>query len=300
MTTGKSPLTTRSIPSDVYHADQVADQPTLSASIACTLIDKTPAHAFQAHPKLNPLFTAEAPKDHFDLGNVVHQILLEGRDPADIVHVAEGFDDWKKQAARDERDQARATGKIPILAKQLDGVLAMTAAARAQLAASTASPAPLTGGQPEQTIVWDEDGILCRSRIDYLRDDYTAVDDVKTSARGADPGFFARKTIYDHGYDLKAAMYLRAVKAVSGIDAVWRWIVIDTAPPYLVSVVTPSDEVLAIGNAKLDKALEIWRDCLTSGIWPGYGSDVHVAEAPAWQTRWLDTTELEELAWAQM
>jgi hypothetical protein len=53
--------------------------------------------------------------------------------------------------------------------------------------------------------------------------------------------------------------------------------------------------MLAVGNAKLDRALEMWRDCLASGLWPAYGRDVHVAEPPAWELRWLDNhQEFEE------
>jgi hypothetical protein len=105
--------------------------------------------------------------------------------------------------------------------------------------------------------------------------------------------------VYEFGYDLKAAMYLRGVKAVTGVAPRWRWIVVETKPPYLVSVVEPSEAMLAVGNAKLDRALEMWRDCLASGLWPGYGREVHIGEPPSWELRWLEEA-VEEDAWAQM
>jgi hypothetical protein len=217
------------------------------------------------------------------------------------VHVVEGFADWRTKDAKVEAEQAREQGKIPMLRHEWDRVAAMVDMARDELAAWDIDPAPLTDGKPERTLTWEEDGVLCRCRPDWLRNDFTVIEDVKTTSRGADPKFFSRKTIFDYGYDLRAAMYLRGVRAVTGVDAKWRWIVVETDPPYVVSVIEPSAEMLAIGNAKFDRALEMWRDCLASGLWPAYGREVHVAEPPSWEMRWLDNSDqFEEEAWAQM
>lgn len=287
------------VPADQYHNDAIDDtRPSLSASLACVLLAKSPAHAYVQHPRLNPDFAQPEAKKAWDLGTVAHSLLLEGYAN---VHVVEGVTDWRTKDAQAERDQARTDGKVPMLRHEFEEVSAMVDMAREELAAWTVDPPLLTDGKPEQTVTWDEDGVLCRCRPDWLRDDYTVVEDVKTTARGADPSFFSRKTVYEHGYDVKAAMYLRGVRAVTGVDAKWRWIVVETKPPFVVTVVEPSELMLAVGNAKLDRALEMWRDCLASGLWPAYGRDVHVAEPPAWELRWLDNhQEFEEEAWLAM
>jgi hypothetical protein len=282
-----------------YHADQLDDtRPSLSASLACVLLAKSPAHAYVQHPRLNPEYAAPEAKKAWDVGTVAHSLLLEGYAN---VHVVEGFTDWRTKDAQTERDTARTAGKTPLLRHEWEEVSAMVDMAREELAAWDIAPAPLTDGKPEQTLTWDEDGVLCRCRPDWLRDDCTVIEDVKTTARGADPAYFARKTVYEHGYDVKAAMYLRGVKAATGVDARWRWIVVETKAPFVVSIVEPSELMLAVGNAKLDRALEMWRDCLASGLWPGYGREVHVAEPPSWELRWLDNhQEFEEDAWLAM
>jgi hypothetical protein len=230
----------------------------------------------------------------------VHSLLLEG---TDNVYVVEGYDDWKKPAAREEATEARRRGQTPMLRKEWDQASSIVDAARDELACWDIEPGLLADGKPEQTITWTDPvfEVACRCRPDWLRDDLTVIEDVKTSSRGADPAFFARKTVPDFGYDLRAAMYLRGLKAATGVAAVWRWIVVETVPPYVVSVVTPSELMLAVGNAKLDRALEMWRDCLATGLWPAYGRDVHVAEPARWELRWLDNSEeFEEEAWARM
>jgi hypothetical protein len=287
------------IPADQYHADQLDDtRPSLSASLACVLLAKSPAHAYVQHPRLNTAFVQPEVKKAWDLGTVAHSLLLEGYAN---VHVVEGVLDWRTKAAQEERDTARDAGKIPMLRHEFDEVSAMVDLAREELACWDIDPAPLTDGKPERTVTWDEDGVLCRCRPDWLRNDLSVIEDVKTTARGADPAYFSRKTVYEHGYDVRAAMYLRGVRAVTGVEARWRWIVVETKPPFVVSVIEPSEEMLAIGNVKLDRALALWRGCLASGLWPAYGREVHIAEPPSWELRWLDNSdEFEEAAWATM
>jgi hypothetical protein len=298
----KTPLPAlRELSATDYHADAIDDtRPSLSASLACVLLAKSPAHAYVQHPRLNPEYVPAETKKAWDLGTVAHSLLLEGYAN---VHVVEGVTDWRTKDAQAERDTARTDGKVPMLRHEFEEVSEMVDMAREELAAWDIDPAPLTDGKPEQTITWDEDGVLCRCRPDWLRNDFTVIEDVKTTApaRGADPKYFARKTVYEHGYDVRAAMYLRGVKAVTGVDAKWRWIVVETKPPFVVSIIEPSALMLEVGNAKLDSALAIWRDCLATGLWPAYGREVHIAEPPSWELRWLDNSDdFQEEAWATM
>lgn len=290
------------VPSATYHSDALTDQPSLSASIAVELVTKSPAHAKAAHPRLNPYLVRED-KPAFDRGTVVHQILLEGKDPLDIVELL-SFDGYQSNAAKDARDYARSQGKIPLLDKHWDNVRAMCDAAREQIAAYHVVPPLLTDGVAEATLVWDDGGVACRSRLDWLRNDHAAIDDIKTS-HGGDPKKFSRTTVYDYGYAIRAAFYLRGLAAVRErdglppIDTAWRWIVIEASAPYAVAVVSPSDEVLAYGNAKVEEALEKWSDCLEADVWPTYANEVHVAEAPPWVLRQI-SDQYEESAWAAL
>lgn len=275
-----------------YHRDEVADQPTLSASVAKLLVDASPAHARAAHPKLNPNLERED-DSKFDIGTCVHALLLQG----DTVFDRLAYPDWRTTAAKDARQEARAHGRIPLLLKDADRVDEMIGAVREHLAALDVDPPPFTDGQPEQTLVWEEQGVLCRSRLDWLRDDHTVCDDLKTTSRYANPEAWQRGPLYDHGADLQAAMYLRGVRAVTGADARWRWVVVETSAPYALSVIAPTAAVLAIGDAKFELALAKWRRCLDTGEWPAYPRTVVDAELPAYiESRWLEREAREEIA----
>jgi len=279
------------IPSDRYHADDIADTPTLSSSIASLLCTATPLHAYTAHPKLNPDWKPAKDKDAWDFGTCAHALLLEGIDRAVVVDA----DSWRTNAAKEERDAARAAGQVPLLTKDWDAMQAMVAAVREQMARHQADPPLFTDGKPEQTIVWEEDGVVCRARIDWLRDDHAAVDDLKTTSRSANPDAYKRN-LFSVGGDVQCAFYLRGLKRLAGVDAQWRWVVVETSPPFAVSVISPGPDVLALGEAKVEYAIRRWRECLSSGEWPGYPLEVVRAELPPWEeARWLER-ELSEAA----
>jgi hypothetical protein len=53
-------------------------------------------------------------------------------------------------------------------------------------------------------------------------------------------------------------------------------------PPYLVSVVELDADAVALGRALNARAAEMFRDCRESGVWPGYGDEVHQISLPRW------------------
>lgn len=279
------------VPADVYHDDRLGDTPSLSASIASILCSQSPAHAKAAHPRLNSYLVREE-KKAFDLGTTVHALLLENRPAEEVIYVVEK-DDWRTNAAKEAAEYARGQGLIPLLDKHNEDVLTMVAAARRKIAEFDPSLELLMHGNAEQTITWNEPGIACRSRVDHLRDDHAVICDVKTTSRvgGADRYAFER-ALYQHGYDVKAAFYLRGVKAVSGVAARFFWIVLETAAPYELSIIEPGPDVLTLGEDKVEYAMRVWKRCMASNEWPGYAREVVRAEMPAWaEAQWLERRE---------
>jgi hypothetical protein len=276
-----------------YHADRIKDVPTFNAGTANLLLNRSPLHAWTAHPRLNSNWQPEV-DDKFDIGTAVHALLLQGLNIMEVL----AYKDFKSDAAKEARDAARANGRLPILAKNAKRVEEMCDAVAEQLQAFDAKPTPLTGGKPEQTMVWQDSatGVWCRARIDWLHDDLSAIDDLKTTTRSAHPEAFA-KNLYSYGCDVQCAFYLRGMRALSpGWDGwpgpQWRWIVVETSPPYGLSVVEPGPAVLELADAKVDAALKLWAECLERDVWPGYPTKVATAELPAWEeARWLAREE---------
>jgi hypothetical protein len=275
-----------------YHSDP-CQKPSLSASIAKVLCDESPAHAWQRHPRLNPDFE-RVESSTFDVGTAAHAMLLEGVDvclPVDAT-------DWRTKDARAKRDEIRNMGRIPLLQEQWERVGALYEHTTTELAKLDMWPIPLTGGKPEQTIVWREgtgrDSVSCRGLVDWLRDDLVAFDDLKTTTRGANPLTWSERRVWDLGLDVQAAFYQRGLKAITGQEIEPRFVVIESEPPFAVSVIALAPSAMELAHEKVQYAIDTWRRCMKTGKWPGYPTRISYAELPAWQAaRWMEQRYIE-------
>lgn len=265
------------LPADDYHADP-CETPSLSASIANILVNASPAHAWARHPK-NPARVEEQCEEKFEIGTVAHALLLQNDNSLiEIVDAA----DWRTAAAKEARENARAAGRIPLLPDQAARVTTMVAAAREQIAEHSAQPPLFTDGKPEQTLIWQDDhDVVCRARLDWLGDDFTVVDDLKTTGASANPSAW-RKTMWNIGAAFQAQFYRRGVEKLTGIKPAFRFAVIETQPPYAMSVVSLDPQAEAVADSQIEWALQRWAGCLEFNDWPAYARDVAYVDCPAY------------------
>lgn len=271
-----------------YYADP-CPSPSLSASIANILLSQSPLHAWYAHPRLNSSYVREE-KEIFDRGTAAHAYLLQGETGFEVIEA----DDWRTKAAKEARAEARLAGKVPLLAKHWDAVVAMAEAANVQLDKFADRPRPLSDGKPEQSLVWQEEGgIWCRARADWLHDDHSTIDDYKSTGASANPEAWTRGPLFA-GADIQAAFYLQGLKALTGHDAQFRFVVQENFAPYALCVIGLDPAVLMLAEKKVRLALELWRRCLESNRWPGYPTVTCWAELPPWiEASWLAREERE-------
>lgn len=270
-----------------YYADRIGKEPTLNATVAKLLLSASPRHAWQQHPRLNPSYEPTVDKK-FDVGTAAHEIMLLGNDR--LVHVVNASD-WRTKAAQEVRDRARAEGMVPLLAHEWVRVSAMLAAIREQLPQlDLDGPGMFVDGKAEMTLVWKDRGVWCRARMDYLHDDFSACDDLKSTARSANPYVWTRSTLWNIGADIQYAMTLRGIHAITGSRAAFRFLVCETHAPFGMCVVSLDPMALELANRKVDRALDLWRDCLEGDFWPSYSQQICWAEPP----RWVESDLLED------
>ncbi len=241
-----------------YHAD-----PALGSTSLKTLATKTPAH--YQHDKKHPKTS-----DAFDLGTVVHSIILEG--DASGVEVCP-FSAWTTKAAKDAREESRAAGKIPLLTKDWLQVLNMRDAVMRHPVAREL----FTDHRAEASVFWDEEGQTYKCRPDAWKPGMLV--DLKTTVN-ADPNEFG-KVAHGFGYHQSAAHYIDGVKAATGEDLPFRFVLVEKTAPYFVSVVELDFEAVNIGRGLNDRAKRIYRECTESNIWPGYPTAEPVS-LPMW------------------
>jgi hypothetical protein len=249
----------------------------LSASIATKLITRSPRHAWHAHPRLNPNFEPEE-KPIFDLGKAAHAQLLEGNARVEVIDTP----DWKTKAAKEARDAARAAGRIPILKKHWDAVIAMADVADAQLEAYEGAYKAFKDGKPEQTLIWKEGPIWCRARPDWLPHKGETLWDLKTTGGSAEPDAWIRTNLFPRPA-LQAAFYLRGARAVlEWANPEFRFVVQENKAPYQLSVIALAPSALALAEAQVEAAIGQWAFCIAADEWPGYPPHIAWAEAPGY------------------
>jgi hypothetical protein len=277
------------ISADAYHAD-CCSLPSLSSSIINLLDKRSALHAWQAHAKLNPGWQPEQRTD-FDIGTAAHKLILEGGDIGALYII--DADNYRTKAAQEQRDYAYAARQTPLLRKHFDAVSAMAVATmEALVAAEKPALLSLAHGQAEQTVIWKEGLTWCRARPDWYRKD-GVIADLKTTTN-AEPGAWIRGHLFADGCDIQAAWYMRGLRAITGLEPTWRWVVIEREPPYAVSIIAPTPAVIVLAEKKIERALAIWRRGMSSGHWPAYGTQTAWAELPPWQEQAVLERELRE------
>jgi hypothetical protein len=113
------PTILEGVPARTYHADALGDVPTLSRSIAHTLITASPMHAAAEHPRLPGSVEAKASKI-LDAGSLHHAVIL-GEGEEELVVLPAQYEDFRTARAREIRDEAWAAGKSPVLAEDYEG-----------------------------------------------------------------------------------------------------------------------------------------------------------------------------------
>jgi hypothetical protein len=260
------------LPAEAYHADP-APTPSLSCSIAKILVEQSPLHAWQAHPRLNPGFEREE-DSRFDLGSAAHMMLLEKREDGIVVVNA---DDWRTKAAKEARDAARANGQLPVLERHYGDIVAMVESAKAYLA-GTELAGILETGIAESTIMWQENDVWYRCRPDVITPH--VILDYKSTA-SAEPEFITRQ-IGRMGYDIQESFYKRGVKAATGADKPFVFLFQEVTKPYACSLVGLSAAYQELGRMKTKRAIATWERCLKANDWPGYASHIIYAEPSAY------------------
>ena len=279
---------------DMSAADYFADpcpEPSLTQSIAKVLLEKSPAHAWQRHPRLNPNYRSNNDKK-FDIGNAAHALLL-GRGKLLVVVDAE---DWRGKPAREARDRVINEGKVAILTEQYEHAWNMARIASDHL--EDIGLPKLIEGNAEVVLAWREDDLWCRTMLDWLSPDRCVVLDLKTTAASAAPMVLPAKLATD-GWDIQAAMHARGLDVLNPENAGRRrhlFICQETVPPYALTVSELTEGVMTMGRKKLDMAVTIWRHCIRNDSWPGYPAEVLRPEYPPWaEAKWL-AREVEEAA----
>lgn len=261
------------IPEEQYHGDKHS----LSVSGAKKLLPPSCPARFKYE-----LDHGQPPKDAFDFGHAAHAEVLGIGMPIEVVDAP----DWRTKAAQEAKKKAYAEGKVPLLADDKRAVEEMAAALRRHpIAAALLNP---EHGKPEQSGYWhdtDHD-VTRRFRLDWLPDTdggRLIVADYK-SCPSAEPGAI-RKAVANFGYYMQHAWYVDGLHALEvAEDIAFVFVFQEKTAPYLVTVAELDAEAVLLGRKRNDQALQVYRECTDTDVWPSYADDVELISLPGWAT----------------
>lgn len=264
------------IPAERYHADRLMATPTLSSGCAWSLVEESCKHAWQQHPRFGGDEIERMKKKHLEFGSAVHSMILGSGE--EVVEIR--ADSFRSAAAKEARDAAHARWAIPLLTEDHDEAINVARAGTMQLDCHEDASEAFTDGKPEQTLIWQDGGVWCRARLDWLAKRRT-FDDLKTTGGSARPEDWIRSHLFADGNDMQAAFYTRGIRAL-GLhrDPIFRFIVLETKKPYALSAIAVGEAAMTAAQEKVEMALALWESCLVTGKWPAYEARTAWADLP--------------------
>lgn len=268
------------VPEEVYHGDPTS----LSSSGARTLVNTTAEQFYYE------LHQPPKPKPQYDFGHAAHKMVLgEGGQIKVLDPAVHGLKEdgkpslkptatamWKKAEAK-----ARAEGKAVITKEQMK---------TAQLMAGRVFEHPLAAklmarGSAEMSGYWhdDETKVRLRFRADWITDGLprTICVDYK-SAISANPRHFER-SVFDYGYHQQQAWYEDGLAEMGITDVGFLFIVQQKTQPFSVSVCQIKPEHVELGRQLNRKAVRLFAECESTGVWPGFEPVIHEVGLSNWQ-----------------
>lgn len=262
--------------------------PRLSYSIAQTLITKTPLHAYSQHRLLGNKKKEETKA--MDEGKLMEKFVLGAELEKLVIVEAKAWNTDKAKAARDE---ALGAGWQPVLRHVHDEAEAAAAILRKRFLDEGYDLAFVGDDRfkvsVQAKLLWESrEGVLCSGVLDRLVLDTmkrkARIYDFKTTSDASDRKL--QRSIFDLGYDIQQNSYEEAVgilypEYLGNIETIFLFA--ETDEPYAVNPVRLAGNMSELGRRKWETAKESWKECMASGVWPGYARKDKRIEATAWQ-----------------
>lgn len=256
-----------------YHADP-CPKPSLNHTIAKIIHDKSPLHAYKAHPRLGN--EAERPVRIMDIGTAVHAMAIGvGATLAKL-----DFKDYRTKAAQQARDALLASGVTPLLAPDYDLVQSMAPPMRDAIEHVAGAKIDLLCRETVAVAV--EGHVWSRCMVDVMTPDMRLLIDAKTT-RSANPDEFAKMVRND--YATAVAFYFQTLDLLDPEGAGKRrfvFIAQERDCPEAITYHELDPAQLEIADAQMRRARLRWALCSHTNTWPSYDRGPYKVSPRMW------------------
>lgn len=254
-------------------------KPELSQSVLKAVLTKSPAHARYAldHP------SESTPAQR--LGTAAHVRILEGAEAfSGRYAVAPPCDRRTKDGkALFAEFEAGLNGREIITADDFATIEGMAGAIEAHQLAGRL----FRGGVAEASAFGKINGIDIKGRFDYFHQTDGVIVDFKTTL-DASPDEAQRYAVR-YGLHIQQYIYSEIHRSITGkLPSDFVFVLAEKNPPYGVAVVRLTKAAVDAARGEVERALDIWRQCVRAKTWQGYADGVIEVDLPAWKYNKLE------------
>ena len=102
------------------------------------------------------------------------------------------------------------------------------------------------------------------------------IGDLKTCADASPDGFL--RSVKAGNYHVQAQWYRNAYALANNLEEPpkWIWLAVENKAPYAVALYVMPDAAEADGQDKMDKCINLYRECVSNNTWPAYGNGIQM------------------------
>lgn len=219
-------------------------------------------------------------KKHFDLGTLIHLLILEGRHAFDQVAARAPEGNPRTKVYREAKAEIEATGRIVVSDEDFEMIEDIYKSfgecefARKVLSHGVAEVACF-GAHPYT-------GFLMKGKIDYVNGQNLV--DLKTTISASSLNF--PKSARKNSYDFQAAFYIMVANCAIGENYFknFAWVAVEKTPPYLWNFFTINQFDLMKSAADINNCFARLAKCSEEGKWPGFSPKFKTIDFSMWRT----------------
>jgi len=255
-------MLTKDLSNDAYHA-----HPAISKS-GLDLITRSPAHYAYRAPK--------EPTRAMEIGTAIHTALLEPERYAAQYQVV----DCDDRRASVYKEAVKVHGSERVLTRaEADKITGMSASVQGNPHAQALLRHDLASFEVSIITKDPETGVDVKCRFDLLAGN-KALDLKKTQDARADA--FA-KSVANYRYMLQAAFYTDVYRWETGMELeAFGFLVVEEEMPHASAIYVLDDTALEYGRMLYRKELNLYADCLDTGVWPSVDQTPQILSLPSW------------------
>jgi hypothetical protein len=263
------------MPEDEYHRVDA-----LGSSLLRELIQGSPRHVIERIRNPKPANESQV------LGSALHCAILQPHLFPDKFAVWPGGDRRRKEVkdAYEQFMQNHASKEIlsSEQGKQVEGMVV-------EIMAHAGARALLQRCIGRELSLFHNDVVPTKARLDAYG--HGIVLDIKTTrGRASENGF--KHSIAQWSYGIQAAAYQRVLNALNIPCNHFVFVVVESEYPHCVGVYELEDEVIDLYSPKVERALQLWAECVAKDEYPAYSQEVVKIGVPAWLRRQLEEGEV--------